>query len=129
MPKRRVPDQIKVGTYTLGFESVDVFAMPKETGGCFYFQPKEGHLGSIKVGLDYNDWGSVASVLLHEALEYVLLRYDLAYSPVRTFTNDTGNRLFVMDHVKFSEVCARAACFIVDVLPDLAKVYKQHKPK
>lgn len=48
--KKLPSEQIKVGTYDLGWENVDVFVLTREQGGCYYFQPEDGHFARTKKG-------------------------------------------------------------------------------
>lgn len=124
--RKKVTDQILVGTFQLGYEFVDLIAQTKEKGGCFCFCPDDNaSRARINVGVDYENWGSVVTVLIHEVLEFLFLRAERAYRSTGKMINDTGDRLFILNHPEFAECCGRLAHFLVDVLPALHKVYRK----
>jgi hypothetical protein len=117
---------IHVGTYVLGHEQVELYALPDDAGGEFYFLPEPGRLGRIKVGIDYPEWDSVVAILLHETLEYLILRMERAYVSVGCISRGTDDRSFILNHPEFSELCSRAAMLITPALPDLGAIYAEH---
>lgn len=118
--------QIKVGVYELGFEFIDLYALPKEQGGYYYFQPEEGHVGRMKVGIGYRNWWEVVAVLLHEATEYVMHKQGYVYQRAGQVCHASDCRTFHFNHEQFSEVTAHVAIFIARALPDLASVWRKH---
>jgi hypothetical protein len=122
------PNQIFVGTYTLGHEEVDLYALPNEGGGYFYFIPEEGKRARIKVGMRLKRWPQVVEVLMHEAVEFSLTREGHRFEASKKFNSDAAWYTFMFTHDQFGHVMACAADFITPALPALAKVYKKHKP-
>lgn len=122
-------DQIKVGTYDLGREYVDLIALPQETGGYYYFQPEEGRVGRLKIGIDWHNWWEVVSILLHEVTEYALHKQNLAYAKCGATSYASDCRWFMFNHQEFSETTANVAYFLTKALPDLAKVWNAHAKK
>lgn len=118
-----------IGTFPLGYENVQLVAILDQTGGRFYFCPDDTSTGRIKVGIDYNRWETVVSVLIHEATEYAMTKGRLRFSETQDLGNDHAGYVFIMNHVQFSDVCACVAGFITPALPKLAALYNKKRKK
>lgn len=121
--------QIKIGTFSLGHENVDLYGVLDDTGGCFYFQPDSASVGRIKVTLCHPHWDQIVAVLLHEVFEYALDRAKCRYEITQNLASDHAAYRFLMDHTQFSEVCACVAEFIATALPELATAWKRRQKK
>jgi hypothetical protein len=115
-----------VGTYSLGAEYCEL-VLREDRGGEFYFQPEDGHIPRIKIGADYASWAEVVSVLLHETLEFCLARIKARFSPADDWGKDVHAYVFLLAHPDFSDICGRAAGFVVAALPDLSTAWKAWK--
>lgn len=120
---------IPIGTYKLGSENVRLELATAESGGYFKSCPEDGGTPIMGIGLRCGGWNQTVGVLLHEALELAYYRAGLRYGITPDWANDNGSYMFVMDHFQFSEASARAANFLAESLPELAKVWKKHKKK
>jgi len=114
-----------VGTYYIGFEQCELIIF-EGNGGSYTFCPERGKLPIIKIGVN-GTWIDVVETLLHEVMEFVITRADCRYRPSNDLSHGHDTYLMVFNHPQFSKVCARAADFLVEALPDLAKVYKKWK--
>ncbi|MCM2276404.1 MAG: hypothetical protein NDI75_16620, partial [Candidatus Didemnitutus sp.] len=85
----------------LGTEYVNLVARDGD-GGELYTAAQGGHPARIKIGLD-DDWDDVAGTLLHEAMEFVMIRMELGYRPRTDWAGDNGATTFLMTHTQFSE--------------------------
>ena len=117
-------EQIIVGTYDMGWESVEI-VLREGTGVEFFLIPETGRGPRIKVGADQNQWSDVVAVLLHECLELEYERAGVRFSPSSELARDHAAYIFVLNHAQFSEAAARVAELLSKVLPDLAKSWKQ----
>lgn len=97
------------------------------TGGEFYSAPEHGHVPRIKVGTEYGAWPEVVAVLIHEALEYVLVIKGRRFEPCSDLAKDHSSYLFLLNHSQFSDACAELAAFLTVCLPDVAKAWKDWK--
>jgi len=120
--------QIKVGTFPLGHENVELYAIPSADGGCFYFQPADNSLPRIKIGLDYDRWDQVVSVLLHETMEFLMARLLNRYEQTGVY-GDHASYLFMFTHCQFSDLCQRQAKFVAAALPEVAAHWNKLKAK
>jgi len=111
-----------VGSYYAGNESIQL-VLREGNGGDFWCVPGRGKLPYIKIGAD-DDWNSIFTTLLHEIFEFLLERVKGRYYPSADVSHSSASYLFVIDHQDFGDVCARAAEFVDDCLPDLKKEYK-----
>lgn len=121
--------QIFIGTFPIGHENVDLYAMPDEDGGCFYTQPNDKDPARIKVGLAKDSWPMVVEVLLHEAMEMATARYGGRFYPCGNMANGSDRYHFAFDHNQFSEICAAVALFITPALPKLAQQWTKLQKK
>lgn len=122
--------QIFVGTFSLGHENVDLYALPEESGGYFYTRPDENSKARIKVGLDHRHWDMAVDVLLHEAFEMATARAGRRYQKCGNITKGSDRYHFIFDHNDFTEICGAVAVFLSAALPKLAVHWtKLHKKK
>jgi hypothetical protein len=131
-PKRkpaRAPRDIHVGTYELGYEKVDLWLMPSETGGCFEALPANQPRTIIKVGGDYQQWHRVVEVLIHEAVEFAMCRQHVRFKRDGDLTSEAASFHFILDHTDFSEAIACAAEFITASEYPLNKAWKANRQK
>ncbi|OQB57139.1 MAG: hypothetical protein BWX98_01628 [Candidatus Aminicenantes bacterium ADurb.Bin147] len=117
-----------VGVYELGAESVQV-VLREGTGGEFYLIPETGQIARIKVGAEYDDWGKVVSVLLHEAFELCAARIRTRYSPEDDFGGDLNSIVLILPHEEFSDICGRTGPFLVKAVPDLARAWEKWRKR
>lgn len=115
-----------IGYYYMGSEQIQLVAR-SGTGGEFRTAPKVGKLPIISVGMDYNHWWEVVSVLLHEVMEFCLYREGCRFDPTHDFSKDHSAYLFVANHPQFSNCIARTADFITPAIPELCTAYKSWK--
>jgi hypothetical protein len=103
---------------------VRVFVLPKELAdsGSGYW-PRPGFAASIRLGLS-GDWSEVYETLSHEAFEMALDFRGLSYdSPRWDDSKNTGSRLFVLDHVQFTEIVHQASLFVMLAEPGVRKAW------
>lgn len=117
-----------LGIYDTGYAQVQIVCR-EGRGGEFWCCPEKGSLPRIKIGMDYDLWECVVGVLLHELLELIFNRMQCRFNIDDDLGQDHASYLFVVDHCKFSDACAKAALTLSMCLPDLAKEYKKWKPK
>jgi hypothetical protein len=115
----------RIGLYYLGHEQVELYTN-SDNGGHFSVCPK-GKLPQIIVGLGYSEWWRVLSVLMHEALEFSMVRHHVRYEPTLEMSKDANTYFFAFDHTQFSSINACAADFVASSLNDLHKVWKAHQ--
>lgn len=129
--KKRKPEptEIKVGTYDLGHENVDVYAVLNDQGGSYHCNPNEGGPARVRIGIRYNHWWETVNVATHEAFEFILDRMELKFRASGDTSRDSAAVLFVFTHSQFSEASARVAYFLTKLLPDLAMLYNKWKKK
>lgn len=115
-----------VGTYEIGYEQCQI-VLREGTGGEFYFIPESGSIPRIKIGADYERWSDVVTVLLHEVFELSMERQRCRYEVSSDTARDHSAYMFMLPHVQFSDVCAKAAECITPALPALAKAWNKWK--
>lgn len=126
LPSAHPMKQVIVGTYQMGFESVEL-VLREDTGGEFYATPALGKVARIKVGADHRYWNTVVAVLLHEAFELAMDRMRCRLAPSNAVSKDLGDYTFILSHVEFSECCARVGEFVTAALPSLSTAWKVWK--
>lgn len=119
---RRPNYQKTLGSFMLGTESVNLVARDG-TGGELYTAPEAGHPARIKIGLD-DSWDSVCGTLLHEAMEFVMIRMELSYRPTTDWSGDNGASTFIMTHTQFSEAIQRVGSYATKAVPALSAEYR-----
>lgn len=117
-----------IGTFPLGHENVELYAMTDQRGGCFHTRPDAKSPARIKVGIAMNHWDHCVSVLLHEAFEMAMTRARSRYEQ-DGYVGDSASYLFSFDHSKFCQVCEDVAQFITPALPELAKAWRNNRKK
>ena len=116
-----------VGSYYAGYESVEL-VLREGYGGDFYTIPERGSIARMKIGADDN-WEMTMASLFHETFEFLFDRSKCRFCAANDLSNSASAYLFVASHYDFSDVCAKAAEFVVACLPDLKRVYKEWNKK
>jgi hypothetical protein len=130
--KKKAPHdvQLLIGTFRLGDENVDLYALPHGAGGGeFYTRPDDKSVGRIKIGIDEQHYDDVLAILLHETFEYLACRHHTRFSQSLKFNRDHADYLFIMDHSTFGEICSRQAFFLYECGAKLHATWKKHRPK
>lgn len=118
-----------IGTYYIGRDCVEV-VLREGDGGEFYFIPELGHIPRIKIGAGYDEWREIVSVLLHEAMEFVMSKLKHRYSKTEVFPpRESSDCVFILSHSDFSDVCARVADLISCCIGDLKTEWENWKEK
>jgi len=117
-----------IGIYEIGYERVQV-VFRAGLGGEFYLCPRDGKIPRIVIGADQDRWSEVVTVLLHEAMEMIILRVGGRYKPTNRIMSDHGCYLFCFDHDQFSDACARVGEFMASALPEVGTAWKKWKRK
>jgi len=117
-------EQVYFGVYSLNNINVDVYLLPNESGGEFYFSPDKVSLPRIKIGLNFKDWDDVVAVAIHESMEFLLTQKGFRFRQSGRFTNDHADFTFIYNHADFTELCARQAFFLVSLIPKLANAFE-----
>ena len=116
----------QIGTYQLGpmkcrLELIDDY------GGSFRnnCEPDSDALPLIQVGFGEGKWGQCVEILLHEAFECAAMHVGCRFQPAPDYGNEQSGYTFIIQHVHFSEITARAGMFMADALPDLADAFNR----
>lgn len=118
-----------VGIYRCGVSNIELYGLTHDHGGCFYVQPDNKSMPRMKVGLAYDYWWEVVNVLMHESFEYLAVQRNLRMIPCGNHTNASDVYRFHLDHNDMTQLIADQAYFLTKCLPDLARVWKKHRPK
>lgn len=124
-----IPHKIKIGTWVLGHRRCDVFGLTNEYNSHVIMCPGNDRVTEIGVGFIHDDWESVLDGALHEVLECALLDLECAFEGVGSYNKGTDNRLFILNHDKFSEAVSRTASFMRHAVPALSAAYAKSKRK
>jgi len=124
-----VSNKIKIGTFRLGLENVDLFGLSNTNGGYLELKPDDGHRSFIEVGLASKEWDFTVSILLHETLEFLMMRAFVAYASIGRIWASSSSRLFVLSHEQLDNICDRQAVFVTLALPKLATAWKKNQKK
>lgn len=116
-----------IGTYKLGSEYVELVLCDRDGGGAFWAMHDDTKRPRIEVGEKQEHWWQVVAILTHEVYEFAFYRAGLRFCRTPDWAQDNGSYMFVMSHTDFSEANARAAHFITEALPDLARAWKKRK--
>lgn len=119
-------ESIKVGTWELGYENVELF-IKEGRDGSFQFTPNPKEMPRIILGGNYVEWQNIYTILIHETMEFALTRGACRYSESQDLSNDTAAFVFMFNHSQFADACAKAAKFIVACHNDLKKAWIKHK--
>ncbi len=120
--------RILVGTYSIGYEHVKLYFI-RGLDGEVLNSSDENPIPIINIGIDCDEWRDVVSIIMHEAMEFVIDRQFARYEPSANISRDADQCIFVMTHQQFSDCCARVADFIAKALPDAEKKWKNFKKK
>ena len=116
----------KIGTFNLASANVDVFINTEMCGANFLLAPDTKSLPRIIIGTDTSNDG-ILSAIIHEAFEMLAMRQYLLMTPCLTPGDDYTNRMFIMNHVQFTEICNCVASFVNQVGPAINKALKNAK--
>ena len=116
----------RIGIYHLGCEEAELF-LRDGTGGDVELCPGNGRPTKITLGGDYENWREIVDSLIHEVMELVMIREGLRFSPDPNHCSDMSNFIFCMNHVQYTNTCARVGMFIAECLPDLATAWGRWK--
>lgn len=115
----------RVGTFDIGCENVDIMVRA-DLGGEFVTNPKS----IMWIGIGTRDWSFVLQTLLHEAMEFVAFRTQSRFTMDGNHSIDHASYVFMFDHCKFADMCARVASFIVAATPVLREAWDAyHNPR
>jgi len=118
-------EAFKIGTYQLGFQFCDVFADPKETGGCFYWMPEGQERSRIRIGFDYDDIETPFSILVHETMEFLIEIQGGRFRPTSGFVRSASDVYrFFFDHNQMTEIAAKLGCFLWDIRKDFEAAFE-----
>ena len=115
-----------IGDYEIGYEMVQLILRDGD-GAEFYRLSGNVTIPTIIVGCGHACWWQVVACLLHEAFELVADRLGCRFYPSHNLANDNSAYLFVLDHQRFADCCAKVADFMTVALPDLAVAWKQRQ--
>lgn len=116
------------GAFYLGAERVRLMVENDNSDGCFYFCYEDGGVPVICVGINGN-WNRTVSILMHEAMEFVLTRLQCRYQCSDDMGRDHSEYTFHMRHYQFSDACAKVSEFMAGALPELSRAHKANQPK
>jgi len=117
-----------IGTFPLGRETVDLFGVTSLAGGQLVLNPDSGR-AFIEVGLINEEWDFTVSILLHETMEFLMMRSFVAYRNIGQLYASPSSRLFVLSHEQLDDICDKQAVFVVAALPKLAAAWKKNQKK
>ena len=112
-----------VGDYEIGYECVRL-VLRDGTGAEFYRLSDDVTLPTIVIGADQAAWRHVVARLLHESFELVYDRLGCRFYPSDDLANNSAAHVFMFDHQRFADCCAKVADFLAAALPDLQKAWK-----
>ncbi len=116
-----------IGDYEIGYEYVRLI-LRDGVGAEFDLLPDDITIPAITVGADGN-WKGIVARLLHESFEFTSVRLGCRFYPSHDLANNSAAYMFMLDHQKYAECCARVADFLVPALPDLSKAWKTRMKK
>lgn len=112
-----------IGDYEIGYECVRL-ALRDGTGAEFYRLSDDVTMPTIVIGADDADWRHIVTRLLHESFELIYDRLGCRFYPSGDLANNSSAYIFVLDHQRFADCCAKVADLLAVALPDLAKTWK-----
>jgi len=115
-----------IGTYEIGFERCRLMVSDGYEGS-FDMLPGDSRLPEITIGLANKLWWRTLTILQHEAFEFAMTRQGCRYDPNQDLGNSHSSYVFMMDHTKFSNVCAIATDFISSCQADLHRAWRTRK--
>lgn len=116
---------IKIGTYEIGYNNVQLVLSPGRSGS-FNLNPGK-EIAVIKIGGEHVKWQDLYSVLLHEVLEFALTRENCRYVGTQDLSCETGAYVFAHSHAQFANCCAQAAEFLTECYKDLKLTWIRFK--
>ncbi len=126
-PQMIQPMQKLLGTWNIGFENVELYATtgPSGSWGTTVLGPKDGGRNRIYVDIT-TEWQFTLDTLLHEVLEFQLIKLGHSYTPGLNLSTSSADKLFVFTHIQFTEVCSRSAWFLNEAVPSLQECHHAH---
>lgn len=118
--------QVKVGSYRLGNEYVDLY-LREGWGADIYFLPEKGRTARIKVGASEGKFKAVLCSLVHELVEFSLDRKSLQYVFVMRHSVRGTQRLQQGPRDEMSDVTAKVGEFIHDCYFDFRRAFHKWK--
>lgn len=116
----------RVGAFSCGTRTIELFAIPGTRGGDFHLNP-EGKPTEMNICIGYHRWYEVLQVLVHETMELCLIDVACRFRPAPDSAWSSDTYVFHANHAQFSEACARAGEFIAAAQYELAKVHRKAK--
>lgn len=127
----KVPAKLKkskrpfLGSYALGWRSIDVYFNPESNGGRIRFFPDDKNVNTeVEIGINQS-WPEVIDTILHEAMELVLIDGGHQYKKAGAFNNSSNHYWFQFNHLEYQEACARVGLFLANFLPEASRRYKK----
>lgn len=115
----------RIGIYQLGPMKVRL-ELVGDWGGSFSTNVEtKDELPVIRVGYGEGKWGRIVEILLHEAFEFAAFHCGCRFAPAPDYGNEQSGYTFIIQHVHFSEIAARAGMFMADSLPALAHEFNR----
>ena len=115
-----------IGDDEIGYECVRL-VLRDGCGAEFYRLSDDVTMPTIVVGADEGNWQHIVARLLHESFELVSDRLGCRFYPSGDLANNSSGYVFVLDHQRFADCCAKVADFLAVALPDLAKAWKARR--
>lgn len=120
----------EIGRFNIGIENMRLWADTELGGGYVLFTPEDNGTPIICVGFKDNGWPFVVGTLVHEAMEFALIRNHARFESSTNSSIDTGGFQFCFNHIQFTRACEYAGQFMADATPVLAKAFnKIHKSR
>ena len=116
----------KVKTVNLFDGLVDVYVI--DSSRALFSISGEVEKNIIEIGIS-DEWRDIKCSILHEAFEYGTMVCYAAYEKARVYQRNVGDRLFIMDHIMFSELCQATADFMLDVENEIHAEWKAFHKK
>jgi len=117
-----------VGDYEIGYECVRL-VLRDGSGAEFYRLSDDVTMPTIVVGGDEADWKHMVSRLLHESFELVSDRLGCRFYPSSDLSQNSAAYIFLLDHQRFADCCAKVAEFLAAALPDLEAAWKTRRKR
>lgn len=115
-----------IGDYEIGYEYVQL-VLRDGCGAEFYLLSDDVTIPTIVVGADDADWKQIVARLLHESFELVSDRLGCRFYPSGDLARNSAAYVFVLDHQRLADCCAKVAEFLAAALPDLQKAWKARR--
>ena len=118
----------KIGCWKVCYTDVDIY-VTGDRGGVFTAYKSKAR-SKIEMGIGSEDWASVALTVVHELFEFSSITQNLVYEPAAGYHWNAVNRMFIMSHEEFCDVCGGFAPVVLEVLQTVHEEWEQfHKSK